>query len=273
MRLAWLTDPHFNHCPLDAWEALMGEIQDGAPDALLISGDISEGEDVLFQLRLLADELAIPIHFVLGNHDFYHGSIDAKRAAVVAGCRRHPLLNYLTDSGPICLNDSVALVGEDGWGDATIGDFEGSPVRLNDFRWIDDFRLAPIGSWKPMLIEQGRQSAARLRGKLVSAMATHASVLVVTHVPPFREACWYLGRTTDDWWAPFFVCGQVGEVLREAIEAHPAGRLEVLCGHTHNGGLARLGDRLNVTTAGAEYGRPEVAAWLTVDATGIRRQD
>ena len=46
------------------------------------------------------------------------------------------------------------------------------------------------------------------------------SVIVLTHVPPFREACWYQGHTTDDHWAPFFVCGEVGQacLLRPASD-------------------------------------------------------
>lgn len=273
MKLAWITDPHFDHCRWEVWERLVGELRQGDADAVVISGDISEGEDVLFQLRRLADRLTIPIHFVLGNHDFYRGGIARTRATIAAASQAHPWLNYLTDSGPVSLSDRVVLVGEDGWGDATLGDFEGSPVRLHDFQWIDDFRQAPIGDWRRILIEQGRQAAERLRDKLHTALASHDCVLVATHVPPFREACWYQGRTTDDWWAPFFVCGQVGEVLREAAKRFPQRRIEVLCGHTHHGGVAKMTERMTVTTAGAEYGQPEIAAWLGVATDGFQGLD
>jgi predicted phosphohydrolase len=264
MRLAWITDPHFNFCALDAWDGLVESLRRGGADAVLISGDISEGEDVAFQLKRLADALAKPIYFVLGNHDFYQGGIAATRTAAAGLGREHPLLHYLTALPTITLSDQVALIGEDGWGDATVGDFERSPVRLADFLAIDDFRDARTADWKAILQEQGRLSAERLRLKLAAAMATHSRVLVVTHVPPFREACWYAGRTTDDFWAPFFVCGQVGDVLREAVERHPACRLSVLCGHTHNAGVANLGERLSVFTAGAKYGEPDVAGWIEI---------
>lgn len=264
MRLAWITDPHFNFCGLDAWDGLVERLRRGGADAVLISGDISEGEDVAFQLRRLADTLVKPIYFVLGNHDFYQSGIVATRTAAAGLGREHPLLHYLTDLPTITLSDQVALIGEDGWGDATVGDFERSPVRLADFLAIDDFRDARTADWKAILQEQGRLSAERLRLKLAAAMATHSRVLVVTHVPPFREACWYEGRTTDDFWAPFFVCGQVGDVLREAAERHPACRLSVLCGHTHNAGVANLGERLSVFTAGAKYGEPDVAGWIEI---------
>src|SRR5690606_7830451 len=143
---------------------------------------------------------------------------------------------------------------------ATEGDYARSKVRLNDFHLIDDFRQADPAQWPSMLSELGRQSAVRLSGKLEAALRAGTQVLVVTHVPPFRDACWYEGHTTDDHWAPFFVCGQTGRALRQAAQQHPSAKLEVICGHTHHGGVAEIHDNLRVTTAGAEYGDPALAS-------------
>ena len=93
-------------------------------------------------------------------------------------------------------------------------------------------------------------------------------MIVLTHVPPFREACWYEGQTTDDNWAPYFVCGQVGEVLRRAGQDRPTCQLTVLCGHTHNAGFAQITDQLVVHTGAARYGHPDVEA--VVEVTGDR---
>ncbi len=269
MRLAWITDPHLNHCDLADWDRLVSLVRDGGYSAVLISGDISEGDDVVFQLRRMADVFDLPIHFVLGNHDFYQSSIATARAAVIEASRSHPRLDYLTDSAPLTIADSVALIGEDGWGDATVGDFENSPLRLQDFLLIDDFQAAPTADWKSILIRLGLESSERLKEKLEAALANHDRVLVATHVPPFRQACWYQGRTTDDFWAPFFVCGQVGEVLKRAAEQHPQKRIEVLCGHTHSPGVAWITANLTVTTAGAQYGCPGIAATIVIGPTEI----
>lgn len=263
MRIAWITDPHFNHCALSAWERLIARIESLACDALIISGDISEGEDVVFQLRRLADGVGVPIHFVLGNHDFYHSSIARTRDAIRRVTTEHPLLNYLTDSSPISIGE-VALVGVDGWGDATVGDYQRSTVRLNDFRLIDDFFLTAPTLWKATLRDLGLQSAHRLGELLNDAATDHKRLLVVTHVPPFRQACWYQGRTTDDNWAPFFVSGQCGDTLLDFATSNPQVTIDVLCGHTHSGGQAQLADNLVVTTAGAEYGHPDVAAVIEI---------
>ncbi len=104
----------------------------------------------------------------------------------------------------------------------------------------------------------GAESAERLLEKLQSLPEGTREVLVATHVPPFREACWHEGKTTDDHWAPFFVCGQVGHVLRRYAVEHPQVKLTVLCGHTHSGGEAVIEPNLIVYTAGAVYGHPKL---------------
>lgn len=268
MRIAWITDPHLNHCALASWDRLIAQVHECRCDGLIISGDISEGEDVVFQLRRIADVTRMPLYFVLGNHDFYHSSIARTREAIRKAVAEHPLLNYLTDSEPISIG-GVALIGVDGWGDATVGDFERSTVRLNDFQLIDDFFLAATSLWKSILRDLGRSYARRLESLLITAADLHNRLLVVTHVPPFRQACWYQGQTTDDNWAPFFVSGQCGDALRTFAQSRPELMIDVLCGHTHSGGLAKVADNLVVTTAGADYGTPEVAAVIEISDGNI----
>ncbi len=272
MRIAWVTDPHLNHCSLPVWERLVAEIVASGCDRVLITGDISEGEDVVFQLLRFADVVSRPIDFVLGNHDFYHSSIDGTRTAVAQAASGHPWLCYLRDESVISFNASVSIVGEDGWGDATEGDYDRSRVLLNDFRLIDDFYSSDPQRWRRMLRELGADAAVRLAAKLRAAALQSNSVLVATHVPPFREACWYDGHTTDDNWAPFFVCGQVGTQLRVVASEFPETDFQVVCGHTHHGGFAKLAPNLSVTTGPATYAAPSVTEIIDVD-DGIKFED
>lgn len=259
MRLAWLTDPHFDHVSFERFERLVEQIRDQTADGLLLTGDISQAADLIFQLERLQAAIGIPIHYVLGNHDFYGGTIAAVRREATAAARRHPDLHYLSTSDSITLAGRVGLVGDDGWGDATVGDYEHSPVRLADFRYIEDFRSTTEDQWPALLARLGRQSQERLLPKLLRAAERCSHVYVLTHVPPFREACWYQGQTTDDLWAPFFVCGAVGDALREAAAAYRATQFTVLCGHTHHGGIATIADNLTVVTGGTEYGSPAIS--------------
>ncbi|QEF96080.1 Calcineurin-like phosphoesterase superfamily domain protein [Stieleria maiorica] len=258
MRLAWASDIHLNHVALKDWDTWIDQVRQAAADVLVITGDLSEAEDVVFQLRRMGEVIRLPIYFVLGNHDFYGSSIAATRRSVTSLAREYPSLCYLTDAGPVELTPGQFLTGEDGWGDGTEGDYENSPVRLNDFVAIDDFRQVDPIRWPRLMREQGAQSAERLRQKLLALPASADRVIVATHVPPFRDACWYEGQTTDDFWAPFFVCGQVGSVLKRFAFERPEIHLTVLCGHTHHAGTAQLAPNLVVQTAAAEYGAPRV---------------
>jgi predicted phosphohydrolase len=264
MRMVWTTDPHLNHVPLRTWEGWIATIRELGGDAILITGDISEGDDVVFELKRLAEALSLPIFFVLGNHDFYQSSIASTRREVIELCREHPQLIYLTDTQPIELSPGRFVVGDDGWGDATVGDYAGSPVKLHDFRLIDEFRSVLPNKHLGILRSEGRASAARLEQKLRAIPEDAEQVIVLTHVPPFRQACWYEGRTTDDWWAPFFVCGAVGNVLEKIASQRPSTRYTTLCGHTHHCGVAYMADNLIVYTGAAEYGAPHVHGILSL---------
>lgn len=138
---------------------------------------------------------------------------------------------------------------------------------LNDFGLISEFggfdedpaeRLAKLHAL-------GDEAAAHFRAVLPDALSRFRRVLVVTHVPPFREACWNAGRLSDDNWLPFFTCKAVGDVLAEAMLAHPDREMAVLCGHTHGSGEAEILPNLRVSTGGAEYGRPVVERTIEAD--------
>jgi predicted phosphohydrolase len=267
--VVWTTDPHLNHVRETPRERWISEIASHGADGIVISGDISEGDDVVFQLQRIAQSSSVPVYFVLGNHDFYGRSISETRQDVIRASRDSRLLHYLTDLSPIGLAENVFLVGEDGWGDATEGDYEGSTIRLNDFPLIDDFRRARPEGWKQQLQLLGAQSAERLRVKLDALPEDARAVLVITHVPPFRDACWYQGKTTDDNWAPFFVCGQIGRVLQRAGQSRPACQFTVLCGHAHNAGTAQMAANLVVHTGAAQYGYPAINGLVHVQDDGL----
>jgi hypothetical protein len=90
-------------------------------------------------------------------------------------------------------------------------------------------------------------------------------VIVLTHVPPFRESCWYQGHVSNDEWLPFFACQAVGDALREIMTSRPHCRLTVYCGHTHNSGTAQVLPNLLVFTGAAEYGVPALSGVLEIE--------
>jgi hypothetical protein len=103
-----------------------------------------------------------------------------------------------------------------------------------------------------------QEAADYFAAELPAALLRWKRVLLLTHVPPFREAAWHLGRTSDDDWLPFFASRVAGEALTAAMQQRPDRELLVLCGHTHSPGEVAILPNLRVLTGGARYGYPEI---------------
>src|SRR5687767_13449612 len=176
-RLAWLTDIHLNFLPPPEVERFLDELQCAQPDAILLGGDIAESHNLLAYLRRIGDVAPCPVHFVLGNHDFYHGSIRQVRDAVAALCREMPRLNYLTAAGVIELAPGLALIGHDGWADARLGDYDRSLVMLNDYMLIRELRGMSKAERRPRLEALADEAAQHVRRLLPEALASHPRVL------------------------------------------------------------------------------------------------
>ena len=112
---------------------------------------------------------------------------------------------------------------------------------MQDYRLIAELAGRDKRQRREVLQSLGDEAAAHIRQVLPRALADHRDVVLLTHVPPWREACWYEGRLSDDQWAPHFSCRAMGEAILECAAAHPDQRLTVLCGHTH--GQARCNRR------------------------------
>lgn len=265
MRAVWLTDIHLDFLSESACAAFFERIASQLPDRVLVTGDISVAPSLLSHLRAMADAIKTPIYFVLGNHDFYHGSIAAVRVAVSENGRSHSLLRYLPEAGVVPLTESTALVGHDGWGDSRYGDYARSPVRLNDHALIQELTGLPPDQLQQRLKDLGDEAAGYLRETLPQALDQFRRVMVLTHVPPFKEACWYQGQVGNDEWLPFFTCRAVGEVLREVMEKRPDRQMDVYCDHTHHPGIAQILPNLRVWTGAAEYGAPEINRVIEFD--------
>jgi 3',5'-cyclic AMP phosphodiesterase CpdA len=81
MRLAWATDIHLDHATESARRRFCQAVNEQA-DALVVTGDIAESRILGTALTALATLTELPVYFVLGNHDFYRGSIAGTRRQV-----------------------------------------------------------------------------------------------------------------------------------------------------------------------------------------------
>jgi hypothetical protein len=82
MKLAWLTDIHLNFLDHNEVEGFIRTVAEMPCDGILLSGDIGEAPNLVSLLNKLSIAFAGPIYFVLGNHDFYRGSIAGVRESI-----------------------------------------------------------------------------------------------------------------------------------------------------------------------------------------------
>jgi len=258
MRAFWLTDIHLNFVPVQELADFFGTLAGKNPDVLLVSGDIGEAKTVRGYLRQIDEQIGVPTYFVLGNHDFYFGSIALVRREVSELCSELPRLHYLSDEGVLPLADGVGLLGHDGWADAREGDYLRSYVMMNDYRLIAELSGFTKADRRAQLERLGDEAAAHIRRWLPVALEQYRDVMLLTHVPPLRGACWYNGQTSDDEWAPHFVCKAVGDAILEIMSEYPDRKLTVLCGHTHSRGECQPLPNVQILTGAAQYGQPEV---------------
>ena len=262
IRIAWATDIHLEFVDVQGRRAFIDQLRGSTPDAVILAGDIGTVVSVDDYLDEIDDACDCPVLFVLGNHDFYGGSIHAVRERVAALARSSRGLEYLTVGGVVELTSSTGVVGHDGWGDARSGNFAESGLRLNDFRLIRELTGLPWAALGEKLQRLGDEAADHLRRVLSEAAERFEHVIVVTHVPPFPAACLNDGRPSGDDGLPFFACKAVGDAILEAAASHPDRQFTVLCGHTHAAAEVRVAPNVLTIAGGAEYGSPRLQAML-----------
>lgn len=257
MRVAWLTDIHFEYLNKEQIDHFLESI---TADVLLITGDISNAKTVASTVQYIALKLVKPVYFVLGNHDFYGGDIEPVREQMAALTRQKRGVAWMPAAGVVELSPTIGLVGHDGWSDGRYGDFMASTIMLNDYVHIESLKIENKAALLEKLHKLGTQSGDYLRGILPEAAQRYPEVMVMLHPPPFREACWHEGKvsTWDNPFLPHFTCKAAGDALLDAAQRFPHVTFTVICGHVHSDGEAQILPNLRVLTGGAVYEQPQV---------------
>ena len=272
MRICWLTDIHLEFlCDLDR-KRFAEHVARQNPDNVLITGDIATAGTIKERLSEFQKAVGKPVFYVLGNHDFYNGSI-----AKVREWARQEILDSSADvfwlhGRTIKVNSKSAIIGVDGWADGLFGNRQESPIVLNDWYKIEEMADANLVRDRKkrlsMLKKLGKQEAAVLKPILAQALAQNDHVYIATHVPPWKEAAWHEGELSNDDWVPWFTCKAVGACIEEISTEMPGKKITVLCGHTHGSGHSQISEDIEVYTGGAEYYVPEVQATFVINDDG-----
>lgn len=258
----WLTDIHLNFLEYEERMSFYQDIKNNEFAAILISGDIAEATSIVESLNEMAKHLLANIYFVAGNHDYYLGDVESVRKELTKLSEENKQIFWLPACEPIQLTPRVVLIGQDGWADGRIGDYNNSLVVLNDSRLIEDlFEQKLFGKYQLLdkMQELADIDAQALSDDLEKAIGMNSNmILVLTHIPPFKEACFYEGKTTEDDWLPFFSSKAIGDVLMQFAEAYKDIHFLVLCGHTHHEANINPLPNLTVKVGRAQYYAPEI---------------
>ena len=250
---------HLNFLETEQRERFIRTILQASPDALLISGDIGESQDFSIYLKEIESKYQKPIYFVLGNHDFYYGSISDVCAEADRLGRQYPNLCWLTGRNePVEIGERTGLIGHESWADGRNGDFFGSQIIMNDYLLVKDLFNLDQKTLLKKLNALGKKAAEEIEGKVARGFSSFDRLVLVMHIPPFEQACAYDGILSTQEWLPHISCKAVGDCLLKMMNERPEKELTILCGHTHGISVARLLDNLVVLTGEAEYSSPAI---------------
>jgi len=174
MRLLWATDLHLEFTDDLSLTRFLALLASTPCDMIVLTGDISAGTALKPHLLRLAAALKdIPAYFVLGNHDFYHGSFAEVEATLEDVCATPSARSFreLGHGEIIRLGEHSALIGHHGWGDGRGGLGILSDVELNDSRLIRNLHSASKRELFGKLEALGKASAEYFRDILPKALA------------------------------------------------------------------------------------------------------
>lgn len=282
-KLVWLTDLHLDHAAHmhgnERIVALANSIAEQNPDGVLITGDISNAKDLVTHLSMLEAGIKRQIMFVLGNHDYWNGSIESVRSDMRQLGGMSPLLRYLPTLPYIPFGNSAAVVGHDCWYDAFAADPMKSSFVMNDWYMTKEFREfmrlparmsdRPRNNIKNMqgLVEYvrklAREGVEHIAKGIKAAVRYYKHVIVLSHPPAYRSSHIHNGSVGDDNSAPWYVCNMLGDVMSQASQAYPNVKFTLLSGHTH-GHYSQTFKNLSVNVGGANYGAPQISGVFDV---------
>ncbi len=259
-RVAWLTDIHLEFLNRSQLETFLTTLATTRIDAVWITGDIAQATSVHAYLNAMLKAVLKPIYFVLGNHDYYHGSIPQVRDVMTKLTHRTSGMVWLPATDVVEITPSVGLVGHDGWSDGRYGDFMRSNITLNDYILIQELHIKERFTLLRAIRALADAAAAHLERVLPLAAERYSQVFVLIHPPPFMEVCYHKGKlyTPDNPFLPHFSSKVIGDVLLDMAGRYPQTHFTALCGHTHGGGEAQMRPNLRVLNGVAEYRHPQI---------------
>lgn len=275
MKLTWCTDIHLDHASNEQLISLGEKIREAPTSGVLLTGDISDANKLVYHLSALEKVVEKPIYFVLGNHDFYNSSIDDVRKQMKKITNLSSYLRYLPLTQYQVLTKNTAVIGHDGWYDCLNGLWDQCKFEMYDWVMIKDylhtrrkqgiryvFDRQKIAEVSRLLATEAVQ---HVHDGIKAAVRYHNNIIIATHVPPFYETHFHLGKPGEPQAHPVFTSKLMGDMLLAAGEAYPDVKFTVVAGHTHGACVKKIRKNMIAMVGGAEYRDPSVAGVIEVE--------
>lgn len=271
MKILHLTDLHLNHADMKTRLRFYKKVYSHSADYLMVGGDTGDSPqlmiDGLIELANCACSDHTKILFTCGNHDAYNSSLQEMNEAANGLAKQYPdRFTYLDDAEPTHIQEGVVVTGQGLWYDMRNGDGVNSIIELNDFRLVEDLAQNPNIKYSIQRVIRSEickklsdKQTENLKNKLEKLSVDVKEVIIVTHVPPFAEAAWFMGKQSSSGWVTYMSSKNTGEMLNKFADSRPSTQINVYTGHTHGKGHYISRQNLNVHTGAARYQHPSIA--------------
>ena len=250
----WYSDTHLNSAFPWAKMSMYRAIEKEKADGIFLSGDISNGLLVRYDLEQLAKHIECPIYFVGGNHDYFWTGINKTKDRFRELCLKYSNLHWLTESPLIELDDEVALIGTEGWYDVSLGDPRYIKYTFDWFCTPEFFKLKNMEERFEKFKELASESVNIINKKLNEALdKDYKNIYLITHFPIFAEATTDLHSYFGKYWLGYNINNRLGEAVKEIMSNYKKRNLTVLSGHTHQRQFAQISRNITAFTSQASY--------------------
>lgn len=252
-KFLWYSDLHLNSAFPWAKLKMCRSINKENPAGLFITGDISNGLFLQYDLGQLAKHISCPIYFTLGNHDGFWTGFERSHKVVRKLCEKYSHLHWLDESPVLELDEDVAVIGERGWYDISLGDPKFIKYTF-DWMFTPDFlELGSMEARYEKFKEIATISAQNIEVKLIEALEKYKTVYLLTHFPIFAEATSDQESLFGKFWLPYNINFRLGETVKKIMKDRKKQNLFVLAGHVHERIVAHISRNITAFTANASY--------------------
>lgn len=241
------------------YHALLHKVCQAHATRVWITGDIGDPSNNWKFLNELLEAVNRSVYFLLGNHDFYQGTISQARQKAAKICQQHSNAFYLHECEGFMMDGHLVL-GVDGWANTDKTSLHGTTW---DSEQIFDLQNLSIEQLQQVMNQFAEEDTALLLKKCRQSLSSSIhSVCIFTHIPPV-DARLGSGKTRAmQEMRTVFYSEALSKGLHELTKYYPKVNFQVFSGHLHRKISYGISNNLQGYVANA-YHPEQPLRWIT----------